>query len=49
MTMTNWAIIMDNWENFRKAFWTRSGDIEGVPPDLVSRLIAGLASAGGHG
>lgn len=40
-------LIMDNWENFRKAFWTRSGDIEGVPPDLVSRLIAGLSSAGG--
>ena len=40
-------LIMENWENFRKAFWTRSGEIEGVPPDLVSRLIAGLASAGG--
>jgi hypothetical protein len=39
-------IIMDNWENFRKAFWTNSGQIDGVPPDLVSRLIAGLASAG---
>ncbi len=39
-------VIMDNWENFRKAFWTRSGEIEGVPPDLVSRLIDGLASAG---
>jgi hypothetical protein len=39
-------VIMDNWENFRKAFWTRSGNIEGVPPDLVSRLIEGLASAG---
>ena len=37
------AVIMDNWENFRKAFWTRSGEIEGVAPDLVSRLIAGLA------
>jgi alkanesulfonate monooxygenase SsuD/methylene tetrahydromethanopterin reductase-like flavin-dependent oxidoreductase (luciferase family) len=40
-------LIMDNWENFRKAFWTRSGEIEGVPADLVSRLIAGLSSAGG--
>jgi hypothetical protein len=37
---------MDNWENFRKAFWTRSGQIDGVPEDLVNRLIAGLASAG---
>ncbi len=40
-------VIMDNWENFRKAFWTRSGQIDGVPPDLVSRLIEGLSSAGG--
>lgn len=40
-------LILDNWENFRKAFWTRSGQIDGVPEDLVSRLIAGLASAGG--
>jgi alkanesulfonate monooxygenase SsuD/methylene tetrahydromethanopterin reductase-like flavin-dependent oxidoreductase (luciferase family) len=39
-------IIMDNWENFRKACWTRSGNIEGVPEDLVNRLIAGLSSAG---
>ncbi|NND54394.1 MAG: hypothetical protein HKN56_05415 [Gammaproteobacteria bacterium] len=42
-------IIMDNWDNFRKACWTRSGDIEGVPEDLVNRLIAGLSSAGGLG
>jgi 5,10-methylenetetrahydromethanopterin reductase len=40
------SVIMDNWENFRKAFWTKTGEIEGVPPDLVSRLIRGLASAG---
>lgn len=40
-------IILDNWDNFRKASWTRSGDIEGVPEDLVNRLIAGLSSAGG--
>ena len=41
------GVIMDNWENFRKAFWTNSGQIDGVPPDLVSRLIEGLSSAGG--
>ena len=41
------GVIMDNWENFRKAFWTKSGQIDGVPPDLVSRLIEGLSSAGG--
>jgi hypothetical protein len=39
-------IIMDNWENFRKACWTRSGNIEGVPEDLVNRMIAGMSSAG---
>ena len=39
-------IIMDNWENFRKAYWTRSGKIEGVPEDLVNRLITGMSSAG---
>lgn len=39
-------IIMDNWENFRKASWTRSGNIEGVPEDLINRMIAGMSSAG---
>jgi len=39
-------LILDNWDNFRKAYWTRSGRIEGVPEDLVNRLIRGLASAG---
>jgi hypothetical protein len=40
-------IVMDNWDNFRKACWTRSGNIEGVPEDIVNRMIAGLSSAGG--
>jgi 5,10-methylenetetrahydromethanopterin reductase len=40
-------LIMDNWENFRKACWTRSGHIDGVPENLVNRMIAGLSSAGG--
>ena len=39
-------LVLDNWHNFRKAFFTRSGKIEGVPEDIVNRLIAGLASAG---
>jgi alkanesulfonate monooxygenase SsuD/methylene tetrahydromethanopterin reductase-like flavin-dependent oxidoreductase (luciferase family) len=39
-------IILDNWNNFRKASWTRSGNIEGVPEDIVNRLIAGLSSTG---
>jgi alkanesulfonate monooxygenase SsuD/methylene tetrahydromethanopterin reductase-like flavin-dependent oxidoreductase (luciferase family) len=39
-------LILDNWMNFLKAFWTRSGEIDGVPEDLVNRLIAGMSSAG---
>jgi len=39
-------LILDNWMNFLKAFWTRSGEIDGVPGDLVDRLIAGMSSAG---
>ena len=39
-------LIVDNWENFRIAFRNRSGKIDGIPEDLVNRLIAGLASAG---
>ncbi|MGI9341278.1 MAG: LLM class flavin-dependent oxidoreductase [Gammaproteobacteria bacterium] len=39
-------LVLDNWNNFRKASWTRSGEIEGVPADIVNRLIAGLSSAG---
>ncbi|MDJ0926004.1 MAG: LLM class flavin-dependent oxidoreductase [Gammaproteobacteria bacterium] len=40
-------LIMDNWNNFRKANWTRSGEVEGVPQELVHRLVDGMASAGG--
>jgi alkanesulfonate monooxygenase SsuD/methylene tetrahydromethanopterin reductase-like flavin-dependent oxidoreductase (luciferase family) len=43
---TELKIVMDNWDNFRKACWTRSGNIEGVPEDIVNRLIDGLSSAG---
>jgi len=43
---TELKIVLDNWNNFRKASWTRSGQIDGVPDDIVNRLIAGLASAG---
>jgi 5,10-methylenetetrahydromethanopterin reductase len=39
-------LIMNNWENFRIAFRNRSGVIEGIPDDLINRLIAGMASAG---
>jgi len=38
--------VIDNWDNFFKAFWTRSGKIDGVPEELVNKLIAGMSSAG---
>jgi alkanesulfonate monooxygenase SsuD/methylene tetrahydromethanopterin reductase-like flavin-dependent oxidoreductase (luciferase family) len=39
-------LVIDSWDNFFKAFWTRSGKIDGVPEELVSSLIAGMSSAG---
>jgi len=39
-------LIIDNWDNFFKAFWTRSCDIDNVPEELVNKLIAGMSSAG---
>jgi 5,10-methylenetetrahydromethanopterin reductase len=41
--------VIDKWQNFAKAFWTRSGVIEDVPAELVNRLIAACSSAGGLG
>ena len=40
------ALVMEHWESFRKAYWTRTGRIDGVPAEVVNRLIAGLSSAG---
>ena len=39
-------LIIDNWESFFKAFWTRSGQIDNVPEETVNKLIAGMSSAG---
>ena len=39
-------LVIDNWDNFFKAFWTRSGKIDNVPENIVNDLIAGMASAG---
>jgi 5,10-methylenetetrahydromethanopterin reductase len=41
------ALVIDKWQNFAKAFWTRSGVIEDVPESIVTRLIAACSSAGG--
>jgi alkanesulfonate monooxygenase SsuD/methylene tetrahydromethanopterin reductase-like flavin-dependent oxidoreductase (luciferase family) len=39
-------LVIDKWQNFAKAFWTRSGVIEDVPKSIVNRLIAACSSAG---
>jgi 5,10-methylenetetrahydromethanopterin reductase len=40
-------LVIDKWQNFAKAFWTRSGVIEDVPESIVNRLISACSSAGG--
>ncbi len=39
-------LIIDNWDNFFKAFWSRSGVIDNVPDETVNNLISGMCSAG---
>jgi alkanesulfonate monooxygenase SsuD/methylene tetrahydromethanopterin reductase-like flavin-dependent oxidoreductase (luciferase family) len=39
-------LIIDNWESLRIAFRSRSGKIDGIPEDLLNRLIHGMSSAG---
>lgn len=39
-------LVIDNWEELRIAFRTRTGKIESIPNDLLERLIAGMSSAG---
>ena len=39
-------LVIDKWQNFAKAFWTRSGKIEDVPESIITRLIAACSSAG---
>lgn len=39
-------LVIDNWDNFFKAFWTRTGDIDNVPKEIVNNLIDGMSSAG---
>ena len=42
-------LVIDNWEELRVAFRSRSGKIDCLPKDLVDRLIAGMSSAGDMG
>lgn len=39
-------IVRDNIDAFRQAWFTRSGEIEAVPEDIVNRLIGGMTSTG---
>ena len=39
-------LVIDNWEDLRVAFRSRTGKIESLPNDLVERLILGMSSAG---
>jgi len=39
-------LVMDNWLAFMTAFFTRTGNIEGVPERIVNHLISELSSAG---
>lgn len=38
-------LVISKWQNFQKAYWTRSGVIEDVPADIVERLVAACSSA----
>ena len=40
-------LIIDNWDNFFKAFWTRSGQIDNIPEELSNQLLDGMSSWGG--
>jgi 5,10-methylenetetrahydromethanopterin reductase len=42
-------LVRDNYKNFMIAGVTGTGDIKGVPPELVQRLIDNVASAGDYG
>jgi alkanesulfonate monooxygenase SsuD/methylene tetrahydromethanopterin reductase-like flavin-dependent oxidoreductase (luciferase family) len=42
-------LVRDNYRNFLVAGVTRTGNIKGVPPDLVQRLIDAVSSSGDFG
>jgi alkanesulfonate monooxygenase SsuD/methylene tetrahydromethanopterin reductase-like flavin-dependent oxidoreductase (luciferase family) len=39
-------MIIANWDNFFKAFWSRSGVVDNVPEETLNKLISGMSSAG---
>jgi alkanesulfonate monooxygenase SsuD/methylene tetrahydromethanopterin reductase-like flavin-dependent oxidoreductase (luciferase family) len=40
-------MVIDHWDAMFKAYWTRTGQIEGMPASVVNRLVHGMSSAGG--
>ena len=41
------ALVLERMGSFQKAYWTRSGVIEDVPDELVTRLVNAFSSTGG--
>jgi alkanesulfonate monooxygenase SsuD/methylene tetrahydromethanopterin reductase-like flavin-dependent oxidoreductase (luciferase family) len=41
-------LVRDNFDNFAKAYYTRSGEIDGVPQELVDYLVGAVSSAGDY-
>jgi alkanesulfonate monooxygenase SsuD/methylene tetrahydromethanopterin reductase-like flavin-dependent oxidoreductase (luciferase family) len=39
-------LVIDNWQSFAKAFWTRSGVVDNVPERIVHHLVDELTCAG---
>jgi len=39
-------LICENFMNFLKAYWTRTGVIDNIPDELSERLVKGMASTG---
>jgi len=40
------TLVIDNWQSFAKAFWTRSGVVDNVPERIVHHLVDELTCAG---
>lgn len=49
LTSDEAGIVADHKDAFLTAFRTRSGEIKGVPPEIVARLVEGLSLAGDLG
>ncbi|MBT5891843.1 MAG: LLM class flavin-dependent oxidoreductase [Chromatiales bacterium] len=43
---TEVELVVDNFMNLLKAYWTRTGVIDNIPDDLSERLVKGMASTG---